>query len=557
MLSLIALLVVGGLIFAVVAASRGREPSGTSDGAVSIRRLFQYVLLLAALIVAAVGLSGILERVIGGAAARRGSELAGSLALLSVGVPVFWALAVVLWRRLSDPKEQRSVAWALYVNTVLIGSLSTIIGFAFAVANEFIDGSGYDGGLMAPLIVSTAVWGLHWEGWRRQQPHRLPMAHVYVGAAIGLFLAAGGVWFLITTALDAVFTQAAARPDSAGDDLSYALVSLGIGAATWTWHWIVNAAQSHRDSGWYAYVLLIGIFGGLATAVGGAAGALFLVLQWLFGDPEAVTASAHFQDLAPAIAAAVVGGAVWFYHRTVLGLDRTRPRIEVDRLYDHLVAGIALATIATALTILWVALFETMAGTAAVRSGSDEINTVIGAITGLLVGVPIWLVAWTRAQRAVHTHRREEATSPTRRVYLFGVFGVGGAIAFGALIRLLVVIYEALFDEGTSRLSQDVRVPVALLITVGTIAAYHWYVYRAERLEPVRRRDVLLVWPAGAVLPEFPDRSDLRIEPLRRTDATTEPPTAEILAAIDGAAGDRLLVIADGSGVTAVPLETD
>jgi len=240
----------------------------------------------------------------------------------------------------------------------------------------------------------------------------------------------------------------------------------------------------------------------------------------------------------------------------VLGLDPGRGRSEVDRVYDHIVAGVALVAIAVSLTILVVALFEAFGAAAAARDEASGANRVLGAVTGLIVGVPIWLLGWGRALRAVRQLGEMEAAAPTRRIYLFAVFGVGGAIAFGALIRFLVVVYENIFDEGRGNLGEDVRVPVALLVTVGTIAGYHWLVYRAERVEGRPRRDILLVWPAEVSLPDLSERAELRVSVLRRTDVDgAVPGDADVLAAIDAVVGERLLVVVGPEGTKALPLE--
>ncbi len=131
---LIQLAVIGGIVFAIVSAvrGRGRADQRTPGGAISIRRLFQYALLLAALLVAAFGVGGLLSRVISDAAARRGTELAGPLALTVVGVPVFWFLGRWIWQQLeTDPVEQESAGWSFYINVALVGSFVTVVRTAF------------------------------------------------------------------------------------------------------------------------------------------------------------------------------------------------------------------------------------------------------------------------------------------------------------------------------------------------------------------------------------------------------------------------------------------
>jgi hypothetical protein len=558
---LVQLAILGGIVYAIVSAVRGRSERApvAPGGAISIRRLFQYVLLLAALIVAAFGVGGLLGRVISDAAARRGSELAGPLALTVTGVPVFWFLGRWIWQQLqSDPLERHSVGWSLYINVTLVGSLITAVSTAFTIAGGFIEGDGYDGTVTAAFAVAVAVWSGHWAAWRRIPPTVLEDLHVMVGAAIGLGSMAGGAGFIIASAIDRTFEQARGV-DAAkffGDNLAMALVAIGIGVVVWSWHWLLNGLHAARTTLWHAYVILIGILGGLVAAVSGGAIALFLTLQWMFGDPGATSASVHFQDASPAFAASIIGVAVWFYHKAVLG--SRQQRTDIDRIYDYLVSGVALATVAGALTTLIVAVFSVFGSDDVVSDGGSDVNIVISAITLLLVGVPLWAVAWRRAQQALAANPSEESSSSARRVYLFAVFGIGGAIAFGALIRLVFVLFEAVLGERSGgALLDDIQIPIALLLTTGAVAAYHWSVYRAERTieEPVTWRDVTMVW-AGGDVSQIEQSSHVRVRTIRRLDTTDSLSTDAVGAAIDQAEGDRLLVVVGPKRVEVIPIES-
>lgn len=557
---LIQLAIIGGIVYAIVSAVRGRssrEPVAATS-AVSIRRLFQYALLLAALVVAASGISGLLSRAISDAAARRGSELAGPLALTVTGVPVFWLLGRWIWQQLqTDPVERDSLGWSLYINVVLLGSLITAVSLAFAIAGSFIDGDGYDGTLVAPFVVAVAAWSSHWLAWRRIPPTMLEDLHVLGGSAIGLGSMAGGAGFVISSAIDRIF-ESARGVDVArffGDDLAMALVAVGIGAVVWASHWLYNGLHAERTTLWHAYVILIGVLGGLVAAVIGGAIALFLTLQWVFGDPDATSAAAHFQDASPAFAASVIGVAGWFYHRTVLGLRQQRT--DLDRVYDYLVSGVALATVAGALTTLIVAVFSVFGSEDVVAGGDSDVNIVITAVTLLIVGAPLWAIAWNRAQRAFAASPEEEGSSSPRRIYLFGVLGVGGAVAFGALIRLVFVLFEAVLGERSGgSVVDDIQIPIALLATMGAVAAYHWSIYKAERTieEPVTWRDVTMVW-AGGDTREIEQRAHVRLRTIRRLDTAGAPSADAIVAALEEAHGDRLVVVAGRDGVEVIPVE--
>ncbi len=558
---IVQLAIIGGITYAIVSAVRGRSERSpvAPGGAITIRRLFQYALLLAALVVAAFGVGGLLSRAISDAAVRRSGELAGPLALTVTGVPVFWLLGRWIWQHLkTDPEEQDSVGWGLYINVVLLGSLITAVSSAFAIADGIINGNR-DDTAVATFLVVTAVWLGHWVAWRRIPPTVLEIFHLMAGSAIGLGSMAGGAGFVIGSTIHTAFeqTRGVAATRLLDNNLKMALVAIGIGGVVWSWHWLRNGLHAERTTLWHAYVILFGVLGGLVAAVTGGAFTLFLILTWVFGDPDATTAAAHFQDSATSIAAGIIGVAVWFYHRAILGFDRAKVRTDIDRIYDYLVSGVALATVAGALTTLIVAVMSVFESSDAVSRGGSDVNIVIAAITLLLVGGPIWAIAWRRAQTALAANPDEESSSSSRRIYLFAVFGIGGAIAFGALIRLVFVLFEAMLGERSGgTLLADIEIPIALLATTSGVAAYHWSVYKAERRtvqEPATRRNVTMVWAGGDVR-QLEDRSHVRIRSILRTDIADTPSQDAIVAAIDDAEGDVLMVVVGAAGVEVIPV---
>ena len=80
---------------------------------------------------------------------------------------------------------------------------------------------------------------------------------------------------------------------------------------------------------WNAYTLLLGVFSGLSAAIGTAAGILYLVLVWFFGDPDPSRASRFFEP-APALVAAIVLG------QQFIGKLRKRVGNCLSRAAEHL-----------------------------------------------------------------------------------------------------------------------------------------------------------------------------------------------------------------------------
>jgi hypothetical protein len=516
-------------------------------------------MLFAALVVAAIGLSGLLGRVLSSAAVRSDSELATTLALTLVGLPVFAALGRWVWRRLqSDPVERDATGWTLYLNAALVTSLAVTAGSTIALSRQWIIGDGYEGEVLATAIVWAVAWTGHWWTWRLLAPTRGSSLHLLAGSAIGLGILAAGAGTLIADALemgiDAGSDVVVGGP--AGEDLFAHLAIALIGAAVWAWHWLGHGVRLDRTPWWLAYVMLYGVLGGLAAAGIGAGRVVFLVLEWLVGDPETTSAAVHFGHLGPAVGVVAVGLAVWRYHGTIVGPRADRARTDVDRTYDSIVAGVSLAAVAAAMAIFVVALFR-LGSPATVGGGESGGDVLLAAISLLLVGSPLWALTWRRMQHYAHAGV-EEAQSTPRRSYLYAVLGVSGAVAFGALIRVLVVLFETWLNERTGSMSEPLEWPVALLVTTGAIASYHFVVARAERHLYVarRHRDVLLIWAGNGHAADIASITHSDVKVLHRTDQPgTEVDFHAVARAIERTKGDHLVVLAGDDGITVVPYD--
>ncbi|HSL36596.1 MAG TPA: DUF5671 domain-containing protein, partial [Arthrobacter sp.] len=92
----------------------------------TVRRLITYLLLFALVVIAAVGLSGLLGRLLVADTVLATGDVAGlarSLAFALIGGPLAALLWWVVWRRLNDEAERASVGWGLYVTGAYVVSL--------------------------------------------------------------------------------------------------------------------------------------------------------------------------------------------------------------------------------------------------------------------------------------------------------------------------------------------------------------------------------------------------------------------------------------------------
>ncbi len=532
----------------------------------AVRQVFQYLLLYGLLVVFGLGLAGLLGRLFEADILVTGDEaaLARDLAFAVVGGPLLAGVALWSRRRFAEnADEARSLGWAFYVTAASLTSLVLAMTGLSQVLRWATGLEQYDGRGLAQLLVWAAVWGVHWWLDARVTPREHSRVHHFAGSLIGLVTAAAGLGALLAGALRILFGLDGGQVlAGGGSPLLEGLVTFAVGAPVWFVYWAMTASKRRDDHLWLAYVLLAGVAGGLVTAVVAASTLVYSVLVWLVGDPGTATAADHFDGAPAATAAAVVGILVWWYHQALLKTTAVvGARTEVRRVYEHLMAGIGLLAAAGGLVMMLAALVEALAGTTIV--GGDAVNTLLAAATLFAVGGPVWWLHWRLVQRAARLAPAEELASPTRRVYLFLLFGVGGVAAVVALIVGVYLLFQDVVG-GTlgGETFRSMRFPIGVLLTTAAIAAYHWAVYRSDREqlpgagEPHGPRFVLLVGPADREIAHaVAHRTHGRVQAWTRTDDGEVPWSVDdVMAVLAGTTAEEVMVLSDAGGLHAIPV---
>jgi hypothetical protein len=457
------------------------------------------------------------------------------ISLALVGIPLFLGLAAWTRRRLEEPAEQDSVGWVLYLSLTLIVALVAGITMLSFGLSWLIGGEG-DAAALAAAAVWIVIWAAHWWIGDRYPPADGLRFERLAGSVIALWSAAAAAIALGSSILtgwyDELYREAVVA--TTGDDVRSLAPIVVVGGLAWWWYWFRHAVRDERTTLWRAYVLLGGVLPGLIITLVAAGFGVFAGLEWAFGTPEGSTAD-HFSVLATACSAAAVGGGVFAYHRSLIRRSGLAARSEVVRVYEYLVAATGLAASAVGFAMLIVAFIEVIVPDAVAETGTAGGDAVLLSATLLLIGAPMWLRFWSRIQR-VARRDPEEVVSPSRRVYLFGLFGVGGLTAMVSLIVALAITIEDVLEGATGwETLFATRVPLALVITVGVIAAYHWLVFREDRaatreIAEKPRLHIRSVVVVGSDAPELrkalADATHARIQVWQRLDnghATVDP----------------------------------
>lgn len=552
------------------AAAAAPAPAG---GLATLRRLILYVLLFALVVITASGLSGLLERLFRTASVLVSGDVAGlalSLAFTLIGGPLTLLLWWFVWRRLDDESERRAPGWGLYLTGMYTVPLIITTTSLLELAASFIGAHGNQ--WPSPLangLVWAAIWW--WHRWMWKHP-RKPSSHLedvraVIGSVFGLLLGAGAAIAALGVLLDAAIRgfTATAGFEPWWFDVVRPLVWAAGGALVWWWHWFREGGRRFQTGLVDVTIITVGIFAAGITALGGLGVILFILLRLSFDRSDPL--NDLLEPLAPAIAAAVIGAIVWRYHRTVSAHRSPQTR----RASLLVTSAVALAASASGVGVVVNAL---LAAAVSPLAGSSTRTLLLGGLSSLVVGSPVWWLAW----KPGHQPATAAAIPPGRRVYLVAFFGVSAVVA---LVTLLVIGYRLfeflLGDVSGGSLLDRIRAPFGLLVAAGLVAGYHFALWRHDRAllaaaGPSRRRvleSVTLVsgYPVDAVDPAALARGIadaaggakvttwLRADdggtglspssgPLPSVTPGVEDAIRQVSAALDGIAAQHVLVLA-------------
>ncbi|SFS02089.1 hypothetical protein SAMN04487783_0621 [Agrococcus baldri] len=519
----------------------------------TVRRLIVYSILFVLVVIAATGISGLIGRLL--ETRPQFAEGAGGLALSLAFSLIAGPLAVVLWwflwRRLDGP-DRSSVAWGLYLSAIAVVSLVTFTTALLGTAADLVRGT-WSPEALATGISWLVVWVLHRMMWGndRKGPLRLTAVPLVLGAAYGLVVAVTGA----VRTLEPVFGEALLPADAQigsrwWSSALQALVWAVGGAAIWWWHWVRERARMLRDGFAAVVLVIVGVLGAAAVTLGGLGASLFVALRAAFdrSDPWPVL----LDPLPLAVAAASVGGIVWLYHGRI-----AQQRSDAVRSAARLVeAGIGLIAAASGIGVVVNAL---LASLTAPLAGDDARTLLLGGIAAIVVGAPIWWVAWQPLRVAA------DAGTTGRRVYLVAVFGVSAVVAIVALLVVGYRIFEFVLDGGGGGLIERIRAPFGLLLATALVAAYHFAIWRRDRgtappsarARMIDRVILVSAGEAGALAEAIESATGASVTRWTRAgdEAAAAAAPATVVEALAGVTGRRVLVVAGpGDRVEVIPL---
>jgi hypothetical protein len=570
-----------------MSAPAGMTISTAGPAQVTLRRLIQYALLFALVVIAASGLSGLLERLFTSGAVLASTDVAGlarSLAFTLIGGPLALLLWWFVWRRLDDETERKSAGWGLYITAMYAVSLIIFTTSLLGMAASLI---GQRDGDWAPALANSIAWAAIWAWHRWMWKHpRKPTIHLddvraVVGSVFGLLLGAGAGIAALGGLLDVAIRgfPLTVTVEPWWYSVLRSLVWAAGGTVLWWWHWFREGGRRFQTNLVDSIMIIVGVFAAGITALGGAGVVLFVFLRLAFDRDDPL--NDLLEPLAPAVAATLVGAVVWRYHRTA-SIRRSPATTRASLLVT---SAVALAASASGVGVVVNAL---LAAAVSPLAGGATRTLLLGGISSLLVGGPVWWLAWKPRNQP----QAADAIPPGRRVYLVAFFGVSAVVA---LITLLVIgyrVFEFLLGDVTGgSLLDRIRAPFGLLVAAALVAGYHFALWRHDRgllaaAGPARKRTIeqvtlvigqhpdpdalargvaevtggarVTVWlradDGGAALPASGPASAGAASPEAGSQAPAET-VSRVAAALDGVMAQHVLVLVGGT-LEVIPLQS-
>ena len=523
----------------------------------SVRRFVVYTLLFILVILAGIGLSGLLGRLLDGARLLADGDTTG-LALNLAWALIAGPLAAVLWwtswRSMAKHDERDSVLWGLYVagmSTValvvaVIGLLTSVTG---AVSGEF------DVYALANGVVWASIWT--WHKWMTHHPAKSPTRLAggsrVLGALIGIVIGSIGLVGGIAALLDEV-VAGQGLVGSVGDPwwvpVVQGLMWAAAGALVWWRHWYRDGGRLVSTGFSTVVLVLIAGLGSTVLGLGGLAITLHTALVAIVDRSEPL--SRTLEPLPGGIAAALVGTLVWVLYRREVA-SRGGATAIGTRLVT---SGVGLAAAASGVGVIVNSLLGALATS---LTETDELRLLLGGISALVVGAPVWWMVW----KPLEPVSEQLARNAGRRVYLITVFGVSALVA---IITLLVIAFE-LFQvglDGSGDLINNIRASLGLLVATALVFVYHFAVWRRDRASvgeaaPVSTISrVVLVAGAGSdeLARSIRDLTGASVQVHVRADGVgTVPSRDELTAALAEVGYPRVLVMVGDGAIEVVPLE--
>ncbi len=523
----------------------------------TIRRLYLYTVTFISLVVITWGLIGLARSAFAGD--EIGSDvarLAGALALIFVGIPVFllhWWLAQR--GAYQDEEERFSYIRAVFLYGALLVTLIPIVQNLVALINRglfvLFDLShdrvmfGFDqtwsDNLIAMVmngLIAAYIFSVLRKDWAAGPPRNTYVEtrrlYRYIWVLYGLAMMIGGVQQTLLFIFDNLEDAAIASPAILANGLSLILVGTPIWVTSWRIVQKSITAQAERESLLRAVILfVVSMISFVITLLAGGA-LLNIIIQIVLG--ERFSFVGMMGELRDPISVAIPFGITWAYFSRIRRQDLSafdpipQQLNSVQQVYEYLSAFLGLCTFFIGLQQLSFGIINLLVEHPIWTDIYRERLSI--AITVLVIGLPLWYLNWRKANsRAIQDGDDANLVrrSLTRKAYLYLVLFVG---VMGVMISAGVLIFQvlqALLGDPEDNLLQITLELFSLLILFSLVIWYHGLILRSDgHLSAQTQAEQHAEFPILVLVSELGMFSEMLVTALSR-EAPTMPVAVHVV----------------------------
>ena len=571
----------------------------------TIRQIYFYLTALISLEVVVWGVIRLARTLANPSLALDPIELAGALALLVVGVPIFWFHWGTAQRQAGKEEEERfSLVRALFLYSALLVTFIPLVQNSLALINRLLleafqqpASRAVFGGdqiwsdnviaVFVNALIGSYIFTAARKDWSlgpaNDHLRNIRRAARYIFLVYGLALTVGGIHEIIRYLLGAANTVG----ETPLGWLANGLALLVIGTPLWflVRRIIQKSLQEpveRRAALRQVVLFLLSLVSAVSTLVS-VGFILYILLTLVLGERRGW--AALLAELAQPAGFAVPLAGLWAYYgrafRQTFSLEAISGRSRTFRkLYHYLLAGLGTAAVVGGLQTLLSVLID-LGLRNAFLGGPAVRNRLSASLAGLAVGLPTWLVPWGRLnadiqRKDVSGDRAERSLIRKAYLYLMLFAGIIGGMVSGG--RTAFILFKALLGEPVPDLGAEALTQFSLLLIFSGLFAYHLVVHRrdlrreeralaalhaeypvlildreggdlAPRLTAVLQREAPSL-PVSVHTPgkDLPTRAQVEAKAVVLPGSMIVEPTPEVHAFLEGYGGQRLVVPTEAEG---------
>ncbi|MGD0855491.1 MAG: DUF5671 domain-containing protein [Dehalococcoidia bacterium] len=488
----------------------------------TVRRVFFYILALAALGILATGLWNLLSLSFDAILARFTlaqigdikPKLSLGIAMVVIGGPLWYMFWGAIQRHAErEVDEAGSILRAFFLNIILIVSAFLISMTLEVLLNWMMSGFSSDQfspGSTATLIVFAIIGCFYWrisekEGYPTAVAKTVRRWYIYILSISGLIWLSFGLVQILNAAFISfpIWQGEVVRGSFWNSGMRSNIAWVLVGGLVWAFYWFYSARNDINSSLRQVYFYLLTILGGAIAGLVALTFTCYRILYWLLVGGR--DAAGYFQLLGWAIPTILVAACVWYYHLRVAEEESTgeQRQLSARRVHYYLMSFLGLGTlIAGLIVILGIPLdwaISTLKSEAIVLEPDWLNNHLSLGIAMLAVSIPIWLLYWSRILDSTEKGGIDERSARSRRIYLYVIIGASVVMLAADLVN---IVYQLLNGILTGNLGADTlrntQWSLQTVFIAVPVLIYHLQIARQDQklgseVKVVRKNVTLLV----------------------------------------------------------------